>query len=115
MLLAWLGLEVLNMVLNIITVVLVLATAASGVNPELADEMVEAGIDAEDVPTAIWAIAIVASCIYIAATGKDSVVKEVQTMCFTSTGHIGWRGVAWRIFQVVASIHTWYKILFNNK
>ena len=69
LLLAWLVLEVINVVLNIVSVTSTLVTAASGVIPELADQMADAGIAAEDVPTVIWALAIVVSGIYIAATG----------------------------------------------
>ena len=47
--------------------------AASGVNPDLVDEMVEVGIDADDVPTLIWISAIGASSIYLTATGKGLV------------------------------------------
>ena len=47
--------------------------AASGVNPDLVDEMVEVGIDADDVPTLIWISAIGASGIYFTATGKGLV------------------------------------------
>ena len=73
MLLAWLGLQVVNIVLNVYTVVLMIIAAASGVNPDLVDEMVEVGIDADDVPTLIWISAIGASSIYFTATGKGLV------------------------------------------
>ena len=59
-----------NVVLNAVTVVLMIIAAASGVNPDLADEMVEVGINADDVPTLIWISAIGASGMYIMATGK---------------------------------------------
>ena len=71
MLLAWLGLEVVNVVLNVVTVVLMIIAAASGVNPDLADEMVEVGIDADDAPALIWISAIGASGIYIMTTGNS--------------------------------------------
>ena len=70
MLLVWLGLQVVNIVLNVYTVVLMIIAAASGINPDLVDEMVEVGIDADDVPTLIWISAIGASGIYFTATGK---------------------------------------------
>ena len=73
MLLAWLGLQVVNIVLNVYTVVLMIIAAASGINPDLVDEMVEVGIDAADVPTLIWISAIGASGIYFTATGIGSV------------------------------------------
>ena len=73
LLLAWLGLQVVNIVLNVYTVVLMIVAAASGVNPDLVDEMVEVGIDADDVPTLIWISAIGASGIYFTATGKGLV------------------------------------------
>ena len=62
-----------NIVLNVYTVVLMIIAAASGVNPDLVDEMVEVGIDADDVPTLIWISAIGASSIYLTATGKGLV------------------------------------------
>ena len=70
LLLAWLGLQVVNIVLNVYTVVLMIIAAASGINPDLVDEMVEIGIEANDVPTLIWISAIGASGIYFTATGK---------------------------------------------
>ena len=72
MLVAWLGLEVLNVILDIVMVILMLATAASSeiINPDLVKSASEVGIDAEDVPTVIWTTAVVASAIYITATGK---------------------------------------------
>ena len=69
MLVVWLCLQVISVVINIVTAILTLVTVASGVSPELADGMADAGIAAEDVPTVIWALAIVVSGIYIAATG----------------------------------------------
>ena len=50
--------------------------AASGINPDLVDEMVEIGIDANDVPTLIWISAIGASGIYFTATGEGLVHYE---------------------------------------
>ena len=64
------GLQVLNVILNIVTVVLMLVTAASGINPDLVNQMAELGVDAEDVPTVIWETAAFATGIYITATGK---------------------------------------------
>ena len=76
LLLAWLGLQVVNIVLNVYTVVLMIIAAASGINPDLVDEMVEIGIDANDVPTLIWITAIGASGIYFTATGEGLVHYE---------------------------------------
>ena len=75
LLLACLGLEALNVILNVATIVLILVTAASDVNPELASEMTDAGIKEEDVPTIIWGTAVIATCIYVMATGTDSIVQ----------------------------------------
>ena len=80
LLLAWLGLQVVNIVLNVYTVVLMIIAAASGINPDLVDEMVEIGIDANDVPTLIWITAIGASGIYFTATGKGLSIIRVQNI-----------------------------------
>ena len=79
LILMWLGLEVLNVILSIITVILMLVPVASRINPIMVEQMSDTCNDTEVVTTGIWATAVLASGIYIAATGKISIVKCSQT------------------------------------
>ena len=85
LILMWLGLEVLNVILSIITVILMLVPVASRINPIMVEQMSDSCNDTEVVTTGIWATSVLASGIYIAATGQNSSVKGSQAISFTNT------------------------------